>query len=233
MNLFFAPMKAMTTSQRIEKALARLKERYGVPAGLTSEPKVREIRHDPSISFNTASLKSFNEELNLLEEYAYAHNELEKLFGQLTLDTANRFPNFLKRRFLDYLTKIGSDLNRLGFDSLRSFVAHELSVSTSDYAQTFFGSDEKGKSRDAGSDGRKNNQVRVRQVVLSEEGQRSSLISSGPERPMESSHNQMKLPPFCVVCDNNKSRHFLADCDKFKSFTPHQKRKAVVEAYRC
>ena len=232
-NLFFAPMKAMTTSQRIEKALARLKERYGVPAGLTSEPKVREIRHGPSISFNTASLKSFNEELNLLEVYAYAHNELEKLSGQLTLDTANRLPNFLKRRFLDYLTKIGSDLNRPGFDSLRGFVAHELSVSTSDYAQTFFGSDEKGKSRDAGSGGRKNNQVRVRQVVLSEEGQRSSLISSGTERPMESSHNQMKLPPFCFVCDNNKSRHFLADCDKFKSFTPHQKRKTVVEAHRC
>ena len=232
-NLFFAPMKAMTTSQRIEKALARLKERYGAPAGLTSEPKVREIRHGPSISFNTASLKSFNEELNLLEVYAYAHNELEKLSGQLTLDTANRLPNFLKRRFLDYLTKIGSDLNRPGFDSLRGFVAHELSVSTSDYARTFFGSDEKGKSRDAGSGGRKNNQVRVRQVVLSEEGQRSSLISSGTERPMESSHNQMKLPPFCFVCDNNKSRHFLADCDKFKSFTPHQKRKTVVEAYRC
>ena len=232
-NLFFAPMKAMTTSQRIEKALARLKERYGVPAGLTSEPKVREIRHGPSIFFNTASLKSFNEELNLLEVYAYAHNELEKLSGQLTLDTANRLPNFLKRRFLDYLTKIGSDLNRPGFDSLRGFVAHELSVSTSDYAQTFFGSDEKGKSRDAGSGGRKNNQVRVRRMVLSEEGQRSSLISSGTERPMESSHNQMKLPPFCFVCDNNKSRHFLADCDKFKSFTPHQKRKTVVEAYRC
>ena len=232
-NLFFAPMKAMTTSQRIEKALARLKERYGVPAGLTSEPKVREIRHGPLISFNIASLKSFNEELNLLEVYTYAHNELEKLSGQLTLDTANRLPNFLKRRFLDYLTKIGSDLNRPGFDSLRGFVAQELSVSTSDYAQTFFGSDEKGKSRDADFGGRKNNQVRVRQVVLSEEGQRSSLISSGTERPMESSHNQMKLPPFCFVCDNNKSRHFLADCDKFKSFTPHQKRKTVVEAYRC
>ena len=104
---------------------------------------MREICHGPSISFNTASLKSFNEELNLLEVYAYTHNELEKLSGQLTLDAANRLPNLLKRRFLDYLTKIRSDLNRPDFDSLRGFVAHELSVSTSDYAQTFFGSDEK------------------------------------------------------------------------------------------
>ena len=88
-NLFFAPMKAMTTSQRIEKALARLRERYGIPGGLTSEPKLMKIRHGPTISFNASSLKAFNEEPNLLEVYAFAHDELEKLSGQLTLDTAN------------------------------------------------------------------------------------------------------------------------------------------------
>ena len=82
-NLFFAPVKAMSTSQRVEKALARLKERYGVPGGLTSEPKVTEIRYGPKITFNTASLKAFNEELNLLEVYAYAHDEVNKLSGQL------------------------------------------------------------------------------------------------------------------------------------------------------
>ena len=53
---------------------------------------------------------------------------------------------------------------------------------------------------------------------------------------MESSHNQnysnIKLPPFRFVCDNNKSRHFLADCNKFNSFTPHQKRRTVVDADR-
>ena len=89
-NLFFAPMKAMTTSQRIEKALARLRERCSVPGGgLTSEPKVMKIRYGPTISFNASSLKAFNEKLNLLEVYAYAHDELEKLSGQLTLDTTN------------------------------------------------------------------------------------------------------------------------------------------------
>ena len=198
---------------------------------------MREIRHGPSISFNTVTLKSFYKELNLLEVYACAHSELEKLSGQLTLDTANRLPNFLKRRCLDYLTKIGSDLNRPGFEALRGFVAHELSVSTSDFAQTFFGSDDKSKSREAGSGGRKNNQVRVCQVILSEEGQRSSPINSGPERPMGSSHNEnysnMRLPPFCFVCDNNKSRQFLADCDKCNLFAPHQKRKTVADANRC
>ena len=117
-NLFFALMKAMTTSQQIEKALTRLRERYGVPGGLTSEPKVMKIRHGPTISFNASSLKVCNEELNLLEVYAYAHDEHEKLLGQLILDTANRLPNFLKRCYLNYLTKIGSDLNRPGFEAL-------------------------------------------------------------------------------------------------------------------
>ena len=180
-NLFFDPMKAMTTSQRIEKALARLRERYGVPGGFTSEPKVMKIRHGPTISFNASSLKAFNEELNLLEGYAYAHDKLKKLSKQLTLDTVNRLPNFLKRCYLDYLTKIESDLNRPGFEALRAFVAHKLSVSTSDYAQAFFGSDDKGKSQDFGSGGHKTNQNRVRQVVLSDEPQ-PGLIKTERER---------------------------------------------------
>ena len=121
-NLFFAPMKSISTSQRIEKALDRLRQRYGVPSGLTSEPKVIEIRNGPKIAFTTSSLKTFNEELNLLEVFAYAQDEVGKLSGQLLLDTANRLPNFLKRRYLDYLTKIGSNLNHPGFEALATLL---------------------------------------------------------------------------------------------------------------
>ena len=32
-NLFCAPLKNMTTTQRIEKAFDRLRQRYGVPGG--------------------------------------------------------------------------------------------------------------------------------------------------------------------------------------------------------
>ena len=39
------------------------------------------------------------------------------------------------------------DLNHPGFDSLREFITHELSVVTSHYAQTFFKNDEKDKPR--------------------------------------------------------------------------------------
>ena len=82
-NLFCAPMRSMTTSQRIEKALDRLRQRYGVSGGLTSEPKIMAIRHGVKVSFNATSLKLSNEDLITLEVYAYAHDEYEKLSGQL------------------------------------------------------------------------------------------------------------------------------------------------------
>ena len=80
--------------------------------------------------FNTASLKSYNEDLNTSEVFAYAHDEVEKLSGQLLVDVANRLPGVLKRRYLDYLKKSGLDLNRPGFESLRKFVVEELSTMT-------------------------------------------------------------------------------------------------------
>ena len=44
-NLFIAPMRCSSTPQRIEKALDRLRQRYGVSGGLTSEPQIISIRH--------------------------------------------------------------------------------------------------------------------------------------------------------------------------------------------
>ena len=78
--------KVMTMSTQIEKTFVRLKERYGVPGGLTSEPKVMNIRHGQKISFNVASMKAFNEELNFLETPMLMKKH-KKLSGQLTLDT--------------------------------------------------------------------------------------------------------------------------------------------------
>ena len=72
----------------------------------------------------------------LLEVCADAHDEMEKLSGQLLLDTASRLPS------VDYLAKLGFDLNHPRFDSLRKLIVHYLSVMTSEYAQTFFKNDE-------------------------------------------------------------------------------------------
>ena len=161
-NLFCAPMKSMTTAQRIEKALDRLRQRYGVSSGLTSEPRVIAIRHGAKVNFAASLLKMYNEDLNTLEVFAYAHDEYNKLSGQLLLDTANRLPSALKRRYLDFLDKNGISLNQLSFESLRKFVVHEINVTTSDYAQAFFKSEDKKKSREPQS-GR--SEFRVRQVA--------------------------------------------------------------------
>ena len=82
----------MSTNQRTVKATDCLRQRYGVSGGLTSEPKVVAVGKDPKVAFNSTSLKLFNQDLNVLEVFAYAHNEVEKLSGQLTVDTASRLP---------------------------------------------------------------------------------------------------------------------------------------------
>ena len=132
-NLFFAPFKSMSTSERIERALDRLRQRYGV-SGFLSEPKVLEIRNGAKVTHTVSSLKSFNKDLNTLEVFAYAYDKVDKLSEQLLLDVANRLPGSLKRRYIDYLDR-RSNLDRPdfeGFEALRNFAVHEINVMTSD-----------------------------------------------------------------------------------------------------
>ena len=212
-NLFCVPMKNMSTSRRIEKALDRLRQRYGVSGGLTSEPKVMAVRNGPKVSFTSTSLKLFNEDLNTLEVFAYAHDEVEKLSGQLLIDSANRLPSLLKRRYLDYLNK--RNLNSPGFDSLLDFVVHELNTMTSDYAQAFFKSDEKDGPRES-TGGTKN--VRVRQVAYGRQngpqavtGPRSRFFDMDKRESSSSSvprgeHDRLnKPPPICFFCSWSKT----------------------------
>ena len=180
--------------------------------GLTTEPKIIEIRSGSVISFNVASLKQFNEDLNTLEVFAYAHDEFQKLSGQLLLDVANRLPGTLTRRYLDYLARWNLDLNHPGFDSLREFISHELNVRSSDYAQTFFRSGEKDKPRDSGY-GRAS--VRVRQVAVKSQDRPLKEPATKPGSGIVKSRRP-KVPPLYFVCDNATSRHFLGSCTKFK-----------------
>ena len=105
-----------------------------------------------------------------MEVFAYAHNEIEKLSGQLLLDVANRLPGVLKPRYLDYLNHLGLDFNKPGFDSLRNFVGHELKIMTSVYAQTFFKQNKK-----SGEFGNSRNTVHVRQAVVQSNDAKSQL----------------------------------------------------------
>ena len=155
-NLFCVPMKNVSTSTRIEKALDRLRQRYGVSGGLTSEPKIIAIRNGPKVFDDLNSLKMYNEDLNTLEIFAMAHDEVEKLSGQLFVDTASRLPHVLKQRYLDYLNKKGLDLNDPGFESIRDFVGNEIKTKASDCAQAFF----KSESKEGQMSRSKNYQVR-------------------------------------------------------------------------
>ena len=142
-------MKSMTTAQRIERDLDQLRQRYGVPSGLTSESKVIAIRHDAKENFTASSLVMYNDDLNTLEVFAYAHDEYSKLSGQLLHDTANRLPSTMKRRDLYYLDKNGWSLNQRSFESLRKFAVHEFNSSTSDYTQAFFKSKDNEKLQES------------------------------------------------------------------------------------
>ena len=88
----------MSTVQQIEKVLDRLSQRYSVSGSLTTEPQIIDIRLGPRMMFNTASLKSYNEDLNTLEVFACAYNEVEKLSGQLLMNVADRLPGVFKGR---------------------------------------------------------------------------------------------------------------------------------------
>ena len=140
-NLFFAPFESMSTSEQIEQALDRLRQLYGV-SDFLSELKVLEIQNGAKVTHTVSSLKSFNEDLNTLEVFAYAHDKIDKLSEQLLLDLANRLPGNLKCRYIDYLDR-RSNLDQPGFEgfeALRNFVVHEINVMTSDYAQNFLSS---------------------------------------------------------------------------------------------
>ena len=160
-NLFCVPIKNVSTSTRIEKTLDRLRQRYGVSGGLTSEPKIIAIlRNGPKVLSDLNALKIYNDDLNTLEIFAMAHDEVNKLSWQLFLDTASRLPHALKPRYLDYLNKKGLHLNRPGFESLRDFVKNEIKTKASDCAQAFF----KSESKEGQMSRSKNYQVR--QVTL-------------------------------------------------------------------
>ena len=55
-------MDGITETQRVEKALTRLRERYGATNGFMSEKRILEICQGPKIqSWTVASLKDFKD----------------------------------------------------------------------------------------------------------------------------------------------------------------------------
>ena len=102
---------------------------------------------------------------------------------------------------------------------------------TSDYEQSFFKSD--GKDRASGS-GNGHMADRVKHVPIN--GERPGACSIETVGKSSRSCNKThftKPPPVCFVCNDPRSKHFLTDCEKFKSKTLEQKRKTVIDSARC
>ena len=157
------------------------------------------------------------------------------------LDTANRLPSALKRRYLDFLDKNGISLNQPSFESLRKFVVHEINVTTSDYAQAFFKSEDKEKSREPQS-GR--SEFRVRQVALdSGVGAHNdsaespvSVAAGGRGAPTDHNSGTKKAngrPPICLACARADNRHYLIECERFMKLPLQERRQTVIKAGRC
>ena len=65
-------------------------------------------------------------------------------------------------------------MSRPGFDSLRNFVAHEIDMITSEYAQAFFKSDDREQAQSSGS-----KTYRVRQTTVGpEKSSKSDSLST-------------------------------------------------------
>ena len=188
------------------------------------------------MSFELNSLKLFNEDLNTLEVFAYAHDEAEKLSAQLLLDTANRLPVLLKQRYIDYLDKKGLNSSHPGFDSLRDFVVHEIKLMTSDYAQAFFKTDSKDKEGQSSS---RSKGYRVHQVTVGSGNDQKGTGSAPATNRLDKgkklfSNKRFKDKPLpnCFVCARPDLKHCLVDCEKFKAYSHEAKRQKVIDAKR-
>ena len=106
-------------------------------------------------------------------------------------------------------------MNQPEFESLRECIVHELNIITSDYAQSFFKSDDKDGASGSGNELMA---LRVRQVAVNGErsGARSVESVEQSSRSCYKTQHFTKPPPVCFVCNNQRSRYFLSDCELFK-----------------
>lgn len=158
------PMPGLSEDQRIEKAIARLRLRFGAINGFLSERKIQDIRRSPKIAnLNVASLKAFQEQLDLCEVYARAHGQMSKLDGKLVFEMTSKLPVYAKRKYLEFVREQGFDADEPTFDSLCEFIGREQNTMTSDLAFHLF---ETGDGRSAAWNEIHNPRpvIRVRQV---------------------------------------------------------------------
>ena len=123
------------------------------------------------------------------------------------------------------------NLSQPEFKSLRKFIVHELDMAMSDYVQAFFKHDEYENSREQLARGL----LRARQAAV-ETGSsannwpyfhaESKSVTFGKTDYLRARSDQVKPLPLCFLFSCPDSKHFLMNCDKFKTLSLKKKKKA-------
>ena len=114
---------------------------------------------------------------------------------------------------------------------------------TSDCAQAFFGCDGKDGQNTSRSKNYSVRQVTVNSEVNTQDARASPDMAPTRnsktddktlnKRPLTQRGIKDKPAPTCFVCLSADLKHFLGDCEKFKTYTPRSKRQIVIDAKRC
>ena len=120
---------------KIDMALNRLAQRFGVSGGFLNEPEVRKIRNVPKMSnANVDAWRAFKDELTQYFVFALSYKQPGQLEGRFVVDLARRLRTYAKQRFLDYLNdRFGCTSDPI-FDTLMDFVVREEKCKLLDFA---------------------------------------------------------------------------------------------------
>ena len=231
---------------KINMALNRLLQRFGVHGGFVNEPEVQKIRNGPKMSSTSAAAwKTFRDELTQCFVYAHSYKKPELLEGRLVVDLARRLPNFAKQRFLDYLNdRCGSTCDPT-FGNLMEFVKREEDSKSSDFSVQLM-TDEKSERVTKFSD--KSSvfpAVKVKKTSAQIENSnyrtgvgklnRGSFPVKGVCVSDNRNNDLVIVPPQCFVCrlQNSDSCHKVVNCQTFRRMTPSERKEIVFKARRC
>ena len=227
---------------KINMALNRLSQRFGVHSGFVNEPEVQKIRNGPKMSSTSAAgWKTFKDKLTQCFLYANSYKKPELLEGRLVVDLARRLPNFAKQRFLDYLSdRCGSTCDPT-FGNLMEFVKREENSKSSDFSVQLM-TDEKSESvtkyRDKSS---VFPAVKVKKTSAQIENSncRTGVGKfNGGSFPVKGvcvsdnrNNDSVIVPPQCFVCrlQNADSCHKVVNCQIFRKITPPSGRKLSLK----
>ena len=231
---------------KINMALNRLSQRFGVHGGFVNEPEVQKIRNGPKMSSTSAAAwKAFRDELTQCFVYAHSYKKPELLEGRLVVDLACRLPNSAKQRFLNYLSDRCGSTGDPTFGNLMEFVKCEEDSKSSDFSVQLMTDKKYERVTKYSNKSSLFPAVKVKKTSAQIENSNCRTgvgkLNGGsfPVKDVCVSDNRNNdsviVPPQCFVCrlQNADSCHKVVNCQIFRKMTPSERREIVFKARRC